>query len=153
VNLNCISTTGFSFADFQYTRRYSNSSTPCLTFLNSNVVEIIFRGNINFEFALFTHIFHTCILYRFFYYFYGPKTGYLERWPSGRRRTPGKCVIAKSGSWVRIPFSPHKQNYPAVSCRIIFLLGSPPHRITKYSFLLKNPPYTVISPRRDTASC
>ena len=30
----------------------------------------------------------------------------LERWPSGRRRTPGKCVTAKSGSWVRIPFSP-----------------------------------------------
>ncbi len=29
-----------------------------------------------------------------------------ERWPSGRRRTPGKCVNAESVSRVRIPFSP-----------------------------------------------
>ena len=29
----------------------------------------------------------------------------LERWPSGRRRTPGKCVYAKSVSRVRIPSS------------------------------------------------
>ncbi len=29
-----------------------------------------------------------------------------ERWPSGRRRTPGERVTAKSGSWVRIPVSP-----------------------------------------------
>ena len=32
-----------------------------------------------------------------------------ERWPSGRRRTPGERVTAKSGSWVRIPVSP--QNF------------------------------------------
>ena len=30
----------------------------------------------------------------------------IERWPSGRRRTPGKCVYAKSVSWVRIPPAP-----------------------------------------------
>ena len=29
-----------------------------------------------------------------------------ERWPSGRRRTPGKCVSAESASRVRIPISP-----------------------------------------------
>ena len=34
----------------------------------------------------------------------------MERWPSGRWRTPGKCVTAKSGSWVRIPFSPQIKN-------------------------------------------
>lgn len=30
----------------------------------------------------------------------------LERCPRGRRSISGKYVIAKSGSWVRIPFSP-----------------------------------------------
>ena len=30
----------------------------------------------------------------------------LERWPSGRRRAPGKCVYPKRVSWVRIPLSP-----------------------------------------------
>ena len=34
-----------------------------------------------------------------------------ERWPSGRRRTPGKCVYAKSVSWVRIPPSPQINTY------------------------------------------
>jgi len=29
-----------------------------------------------------------------------------ERWPSGRRRTPGKCVYLTRVSWVRIPLSP-----------------------------------------------
>ena len=29
-----------------------------------------------------------------------------ESWPSGRRRTPGKCVSSKRASWVRIPCSP-----------------------------------------------
>ena len=36
-----------------------------------------------------------------------------ERWPSGRRRTPGKCVNVTSVSWVRIPFSPLTQIKPA----------------------------------------
>ena len=31
---------------------------------------------------------------------------FSESWPSGRRRTPGKCVYAKSVSRVRIPHSP-----------------------------------------------
>ena len=31
---------------------------------------------------------------------------HAERWPSGRRRTPGKCVYVKSVSWVRIPPAP-----------------------------------------------
>ncbi len=30
----------------------------------------------------------------------------LEGWPSGRRRTPGKCVYLKRVSWVRIPHPP-----------------------------------------------
>src|SRR5579859_5637685 len=30
----------------------------------------------------------------------------MERWPSGRRRTPGKRVGSKRVSRVRIPFSP-----------------------------------------------
>ena len=33
----------------------------------------------------------------------------LERCPSGRRSTPGKCVNVKSVSGVRIPFSPLKK--------------------------------------------
>ncbi len=31
---------------------------------------------------------------------------HAEQWPSGRRRTPGKCVYVKSVSWVRIPPAP-----------------------------------------------
>jgi hypothetical protein len=31
---------------------------------------------------------------------------FLERCPSGRRSTPGKCVSFKRASWVRIPLSP-----------------------------------------------
>ncbi len=34
----------------------------------------------------------------------GPRDA--ERWPSGRRRTPGKCVYGNPVSRVRIPFSP-----------------------------------------------
>ena len=40
-----------------------------------------------------------------------------ERWPSGRRRTPGERVSAKSASWVRIPVSPpyiKKLNYNTI---------------------------------------
>ena len=35
---------------------------------------------------------------------YGPRPP--DRWPSGRRRAPGKCVYVKSVSWVRIPPCP-----------------------------------------------
>ncbi|MDK2906183.1 MAG: hypothetical protein PWQ66_144 [Petrotoga sp.] len=30
----------------------------------------------------------------------------MERWPSGRRRTPGERVTVKSCPWVQIPLSP-----------------------------------------------
>ena len=36
----------------------------------------------------------------------------MERWPSGRRRTPGKCVYGNV-SRVRIPLSPPKKKIPA----------------------------------------
>ena len=45
---------------------------------------------------------------------------YLERWPSGRRRTPGKCVYAKSVSRVRIPSSLQFSNTFNLEC--IFLI-------------------------------
>ena len=32
----------------------------------------------------------------------------MERCPSGRRSTPGKCVYLKRVSWVRIPLSPQE---------------------------------------------
>ena len=35
-----------------------------------------------------------------------PAPRHAERWPSGRRRTPGKCVYVTSVSWVRIPPAP-----------------------------------------------
>ena len=45
-------------------------------------------------------------MFFFAVYFYKHKfTPIKERWPSGRRRTPGKCVNAKSVSRVRIPSS------------------------------------------------
>ena len=34
-----------------------------------------------------------------------------ERWPSGRRRTPGKCVYGNPVSWVRIPPAPPPFKY------------------------------------------
>jgi hypothetical protein len=39
---------------------------------------------------------------------------HAERWPSGRRRTPGKCVWVKSSSRVRIPPAP-----PTISSNVI----------------------------------
>ncbi len=36
----------------------------------------------------------------------------MERWPSGLRRTPGKCVYAKHVPRVRIPLSPPKLKCP-----------------------------------------
>ena len=36
---------------------------------------------------------------------------HAERWPSGRRRTPGKCVYGNPVSWVRIPPAPPPFKY------------------------------------------
>lgn len=44
----------------------------------------------------------------------------MERWPSGRRRTPGKCVGAESASRVRIPLSPQKSVNQAVARFTLF---------------------------------
>ena len=38
--------------------------------------------------------------------------GNLDGWPSGLRRTPGKCVYVKSVPWVRIPPHPLRWRRP-----------------------------------------
>ena len=62
-----------------------------------------------------------------------------ERWPSGRRRTPGKCVWVKSSSRVRIPPAPPlpcrepaigpPQGRKAPSNLAIFRMPSEPRRL------------------------
>ena len=51
-----------------------------------------------------------------------------ERWPSGRRRTPGKCVWVKSSSRVRIPPAPptsqcKSMRWPATGQKIASFRG------------------------------
>ena len=58
-----------------------------------------------------------------------------DRWPSGRRRAPGKCVYVKSVSWVRIP--PHPPSTPINYMKFLnFFRRSPNTRANRWATVL-----------------
>ncbi len=87
----------------------SHNSTELLTENAAKIVLFSFDSTLQLIFfsnkIKFTEKSKHCSEVIIFFVFSPPLT---ERWPSGRRRTPGKCVGAESVSRVRIPLSPQK---------------------------------------------
>ena len=120
----------------------SHNSTELLTENAAKIVLFYFDSTLQLIFfskkIKFTEKSKHCSEVIIFFVLLPPLT---ERWPSGRRRTPGKCVGAESVSRVRIPLSPQKSVNQEVARFTLFFytyqnstLAKGNHNISSRSF-------------------